>query len=145
MLYTVKGLKNAASFKAKEAHILLLGGSGSLSIIPGHASIANQVFAKFLSRLPHTRSDLTPPSMSKEARMKLALSELADIMEDPTIASRDPLSSLSFSCLPPEVAKTQTECLAQHRKGLGKAFSPLGPDGRPIRKYDFVHLIHITS
>ncbi|KAF9468857.1 alpha/beta-hydrolase [Collybia nuda] len=111
------------------------GGSGSLSIIPGHASIANQVFAKFLSRLPHTRSDLSPPPVSREERMKSALSELADIMEDPTIASRDPLSSLSFSCLPPEVVKAQTECLAQQWKGLDKTFSSLGPDGRQIRKY----------
>jgi hypothetical protein len=105
-----------------------------LTIIPGHASIANQVFAKFISRLPHKRSELTPPETPKRERMKKALTTLADIMGDSSIANRDPLSSLSFCCLSPEVVKRQTEKLARYRKRLDHVSSPLGPDGRPLRR-----------
>lgn len=125
-----------------KVHLCLhLGGSGTLSIVAGHASIANQVFAKFLSRLPHTRSDLIPPRVSKEERMRAALSTLADIAQDPSIANRDPLSSMSFSCLSPEIVKNQAESLKQYRKGLDTAYSPLGSDGRPLRKYVVLHLV----
>lgn len=105
-----------------------------LSIIPGHASIANQVFAKFISRLPHIPSELAPPETPKRERMKKALSILADIVGDGSIASRDPLSSLSFCCLSPEIVKSQTDTLVQRRKGLNCVFSPLGPEGRPLRR-----------
>ena len=112
------------------------GGSNTLSIIPGHASIANQVFVKFVSRLPPARSDLLPPETSRLERMKIALASLADIAGNPKITSRDPLSSLSFSCLPPDVVERQTKALREYRKGLHRAFNPCGPDGRPLRKYE---------
>ncbi|RDB20549.1 hypothetical protein Hypma_012458 [Hypsizygus marmoreus] len=111
------------------------GGSATLSIVAGHASIANQVFTKFLSRLPHQRSDLIPPRMQRADRMKIALSNLADITGDSSIASRDPLSSLSFCCLPPEVIQSQTDSLEQYRIGIREAFSPVGHDGKPVRKF----------
>jgi len=111
------------------------GGAGTLSIIPGHASIANQVFAKFISRHPHTRSELTPRESPIWERMKKALSTLADIMRDNSITSRDPLSSLSFCCLSPEVIKSQTDKLARYRKKSNSVFSPIGPEGRPLRRY----------
>lgn len=111
------------------------GGSSHLSIVPGHASIANQVLSKFLSRLPRVRSDLVPPKTSIQERMSSALAKLAELMDDPTIASRDPTSSLSFCCLDPDVIKSQTESILAYRKGEQEAFSPLGPNGRPIRNY----------
>ncbi|KAF8665659.1 hypothetical protein AX16_000112 [Volvariella volvacea WC 439] len=70
-----------------------------------------------------------------EARMKKALEKLASIMEDPTIAGRNPVSSLSFSCLAQDVAKSQWESLRFYSKNLDKAYKPLGPDGRPLRKF----------
>lgn len=106
-----------------------------MSIIPGSASIANQVFAKFVSRLPHVRSDLHPPKTPISERMKVALHKLADIMEDPGFSSRDPMSPLSFSCLPPDIAKSQEDALIMYRKGQCRAFSPIGIDGRPPRKW----------
>lgn len=112
-----------------------VGASGTLSIIPGSASIANQVFVKFLSRLPHNRSDVMPPKIRIEERMQSALEKLAAIVEDPKVAERNPLSSISFSCLAPEVVQSQTDSLVFYRKGLDTAYVPLGPDGRPIRKY----------
>lgn len=70
--------------------------------------------------------------------MKQALQKLAEIMGDPKIAERNPLSSLSFSCLAPEVVKSQSDSLAFYRKGLDRAYLPLGPDGRPIRRYVYI-------
>lgn len=111
------------------------GGSSHLSIVPGHASIANQVLSKFLSRLPRLRSDLEPPKTPIAERMAVALAQLAELMDDPSIAGRDPMSSLSFCCLDPDVIKSQTEAIMAFRIGEEEAFSPLGPNGRPIRKY----------
>jgi hypothetical protein len=66
--------------------------------------------------------------------MQEALERLADMMNDPIIAARDPSSSLSFSCLEPEVAKSQEEGLRFYGQGLNKAFCPLRADGRPLRR-----------
>ncbi|KAF8076008.1 Alpha/Beta hydrolase protein [Lyophyllum atratum] len=111
------------------------GGLGALNIVPGHASIMNKVFTSFLSRLPNPGSKLVPPETNKIERMKAALVTLADITGSSSVASRDPSSSLSFSCLPHEVVKRQAQALQDYRKGLDTAYSPLGPDGRPFRKY----------
>ncbi|KAF5388219.1 hypothetical protein D9615_000056 [Tricholomella constricta] len=111
------------------------GASGTLSIVPWHASIANKVFTNFLSRLPPMRSELLPPETNKTERMKAALGTLAEIIGDASIALRNPSSSLSFCCLPQDVVKRQADTLKQYRKGIHTAFSPVGPDGRPVRKY----------
>jgi hypothetical protein len=42
---------------------------------------------------------------------------------------------LSFSCLAPEVVASQTDTLSFYKKGLAHLFSPVGPDGRPFRKF----------
>ncbi|KAK7060144.1 hypothetical protein VNI00_000908 [Paramarasmius palmivorus] len=138
ILYTVKG-----SLSSHWLHPICLsntifnlaGGAGALNIVSGTATITNQVFAKFLSRLPHHRSDLKKPAKSKRDRMAEALQRLAELIGDQSIASRDPYSSLSFSCLPSDVVKGQAESLALYKKGESDAFDPTGPDGRPIRKY----------
>lgn len=102
--------------------------------MPGTASIVNQVFVKFISRLPHARSDIRRPEIPTKERMRSALLKLSDLVEDPAIAERDPLSSMSFSCLANDVAKSQLETVNFFGKDQWKAFSPLGPDGRPLRK-----------
>lgn len=107
---------------------------GCLSIVPGTASIVNQVFVKFLSRLPRARSDIRRPEISTQDRMTSALLKLSELMGDPAIAERNPLSSMSFSCLAPDVAKSQLETVTFFGIDQWKAFSPLGPDGRPLRK-----------
>lgn len=66
--------------------------------------------------------------------MRTALSRLASIAGDPSIAKRDPSSPLSFSCVTPEVQKSQLEALQFYVKDLDKAFSPLDAHGRPHRK-----------
>lgn len=108
------------------------GGAGILNIVA--ASITNQVFTKFVSRLAHRNSDVVPSSMSKEERMAAALSKLALLTGDPSVALRDPFSSLSFSCLTPDVVQGQSESLTLYRKGEWAAFEPCGPNGRPIRR-----------
>lgn len=111
------------------------GGGAYLSIPPGTASIVNQVYVKFVSRLPHVRSEYTPPAQPIEERMRAALGTLETIMGDSAFRSRDPLSSLSFCCLPEDVVRQQTEGLAAYRKGQTLAYSPVSPSGRPIRRY----------
>ncbi|KAJ7672870.1 Alpha/Beta hydrolase protein [Mycena rosella] len=111
------------------------GGGGYLSIPPGTASIVNQVYAKFVSRLPHVRSDRVKPALTLAERMKDALGTLEAVTGDANVRSRDPLSPLSFSCLPEEVVQQQSEGLRAYRKGQTLAFLPLGPTGRPIRRY----------
>jgi hypothetical protein len=80
-------------------------------------------------------SDLKVPEVSRDERMKTALLRLADIIGNAVISRRSPLSPISFSCLSQEIVQTQTDLLTQYRKGENEAFSPLGPDGKPIRRY----------
>ncbi|THU83934.1 alpha/beta-hydrolase [Dendrothele bispora CBS 962.96] len=111
------------------------GGTGALSIIPGTASIANQVFAKFVSRFKYDDVNMEPVSIPTEERMAEALAKLSELMADSSITSRNPMSSLSFSCLSADAVKGQTESLALYRKGQSTAFTPVGPDGVPIRRF----------
>jgi hypothetical protein len=111
------------------------GCQGYVSVVPSCASIANQVCAKFLSKLPHCRSDLRCPAEPLEVCMQRALERLAELAGDDTIAARKPLSSMSFSRVAPHVERLQIEHIRLVSKGHRQAFSPLGADGRPIRRY----------
>ncbi|KAF8974713.1 alpha/beta-hydrolase [Flammula alnicola] len=111
------------------------GGTSMISVVPGPASIVNNVFYKFLTRLPHHRSDIVPPQSSITDRMRMALQQLSEILGNPEMAELDPLSSLSFCCLTPEVIKGQSEHLRQYLKDASLAFTPMPTEGRPLRKY----------
>ncbi|KAG1847536.1 alpha/beta-hydrolase [Suillus subalutaceus] len=111
------------------------GAKACLNILPGSASIVNQVFSKFLAQQPRTRSDILPPKLSIRERTKVALSKLAEFIGIPSIAQRDPRSPLSFSCVKTDVAKSQLENLMSYARDLNNAYCPLGTDGRPLRKY----------
>ncbi|KAK7001978.1 Alpha/Beta hydrolase protein [Favolaschia claudopus] len=111
------------------------GGGGYLSIIEGTASILNQVYVKFVTRLPHARSDPAASSISVEERMQEALVKLEQLTGDANLRLRDPLSPLSFCCLSKEIIDQQAEQLELFRKGQTLAFVPLAPTGRPIRRY----------
>jgi hypothetical protein len=67
--------------------------------------------------------------------MQKALFKLADIMDQPDISTRNPLSSISFSCLNEPAIQRQAEMLREYTEDSENNFSPLGPDGRPLRKY----------
>ncbi|KIY45992.1 alpha/beta-hydrolase [Fistulina hepatica ATCC 64428] len=112
---------------------IVKGGGGLLNI--AHASIVNQTFCKFLSRLPPARSDLLPLDMSIEKRMQAALKRLSEWMDDPSIARRNPVSPLSFCQLPPDVIKSQTDLLLHYGKNQALAFSPVNSYGAPLRKF----------
>ncbi|KAL0949803.1 hypothetical protein HGRIS_009839 [Hohenbuehelia grisea] len=111
------------------------GASGCLGIVPGHASIANQVFMKFLSRLPPARSDFLPLSMPTRDRMHQALFVLSQITGDRSATLRDPMSSLSFSCVSPDVLRRQEAMLVQYGLLESYAFSPLDRDGFAPSRY----------
>jgi len=111
------------------------GGASMVSVVPGHASILNNVFLKFLTRLPHHRSDLVPPDISIRDRMHSALERLSQITDNPEVASLDPLCSLSFCSLAPEVIKGQSELLNHYLKNVNLAFTPIPPEGWSLRKY----------
>lgn len=111
------------------------GGTSMVSVVLGHASILNNVFHKFLTRLPHHRSDLVPPSTSIRDRMQTALVKLSQIMDNPEVAYLDPLCSLSFCSLAPEVIKGQSELLNHYMKNLDLALTPIHPEIRPRRNF----------
>lgn len=67
--------------------------------------------------------------------MKIALEQLAEFRDDPSISERDPNSPLSFCCVTEEVRKSQEELYQIYSEGIQSALSPLAPDGRPLRKY----------
>ncbi|KIL00458.1 hypothetical protein PAXRUDRAFT_129813 [Paxillus rubicundulus Ve08.2h10] len=114
---------------------VIKGAKACMSIIPESASLVNRVLTKFLHQLPRARSDLVFPSISLFERTKKALQTLSELVGDPSIARRDPRSLLSFSCVTPEVAKSQLESLKFYANDIEKTYCPLGRDGRPIRKY----------
>lgn len=68
----------------------------------------------------------------------MALQTLSELVGDPSIAHRNPRSQLSFSRVTPEVAKSQLESLKFYAKDIDRTYSPLGRDGRPMRKYETV-------
>jgi len=104
-------------------------------MLSSNASITNQVFVKFISRVTNRPlSEIVPPERSRADRMADALALLSEILGDPNIASRDPDSPLSFSGLSPELSQSQSDVLTLYGKDQAKAFSPLRPDGRPIRR-----------
>ena len=105
-----------------------------VSVVLGHASILNNVFHKFLTRLPHHRSDLVPSNISIRDRMQVALEKLSQIMGNPQVAYLDPLCSLSFCSLAPEVIKGQEELLNHYMKNIDLAFTPIPRETQPLRK-----------
>ncbi|KAH9045258.1 alpha/beta-hydrolase [Lactarius pseudohatsudake] len=111
------------------------GGQGYISVLPTTASVCNRVFLQFVSRLPHARSELRAPDDSLKVFISHGLETMAEIMDDPSIAQRDPLSPMSFSRISVAVQKLQVENYMAAAKDARKAFSPLGSDGRPMRKY----------
>jgi len=111
------------------------GGQGYISVLPTTASVCNRVFFQFISRLPHARSDLRPPSDPLDVFILRGLAVLAELAENPLIAQRDPLSPMSFSRISDAVQRLQVENYMAAAKDAKKAFSPLGSDGRPMRRY----------
>ena len=69
----------------------------------------------------------------------MALHRLAEFVEDPSIASRQPNCCLSFSCVTPEVYQSQMDILDKEQSSELTAISPLGLDGRTLRKYGIAH------
>ena len=96
--------------------------------------MVNKVFSTFLSRQPAVRSDLKNPVDTLTETMRSGLLRLAEFEGDPSIARRDPMSPLSFSRVTDEVFKSQEDTFKAYEKGQRRAFSPLSPNGRPIRK-----------
>lgn len=143
-LYVVKGKRVLCSRITFHFTAFFAGAKACLNILPGSASIVNQVFSKFLAQQPRTRSDLVCPKTSIQERSKLALSKLAEFVGIPSIAQRDPRSPLSFSCVKADVAKSQLENLMFYAKDLDKAYCPLGRDGRPLRKSVPAFVLHST-
>ena len=96
-------------------------------------SIVNQTLVKFLTRLPRTRSDIKLPSVPVPQRMREALDTLAELTGDPSFSDKDAMCPLNFSCVSPELCKIQVKSRETYAKDAVYAFSPLQPNGRPIR------------
>ncbi|KAI0005158.1 alpha/beta-hydrolase [Russula compacta] len=111
------------------------GGQGYISVVPTTASVCNRVFLQFLSRLPHAQSELRSRREPLEVYISRALETLAELAGDPSIAERDPISPMSFSRISAAVQRLQVENYMAAAKEARSAFSPLGSDSRPMRKY----------
>ncbi|KAI0303936.1 alpha/beta-hydrolase [Russula brevipes] len=111
------------------------GGQGYISVVPTTASVCNRVFHQFISRLPKARSVLRPPRDPLETYISRGLELLAVLAGDPSISERDPLSPMSFSRISAAVQQLQVENYMAAARDARSAFSPLGSDGRPMRKY----------
>lgn len=127
--------KQLTNAKGEVCLFIIRGAKACMSIMPGSASLVNQAFSKFLATLPKARSDLVPPKIPVLERTKMALRTLSDLVGEPSYAQRDPRSILSFSCVSPEVARSQLENLRFYARDIENAYCPLGRDGRPMRKY----------
>lgn len=115
---------------------IMKGASGYLSVDPSAASIANQTVHKWISRFRHERQESYRPAEPTEERMKRALRKLGEFAKDVDgFKDRNPWSSMSFSKVTKEVEKAQMQMIKRVAIGSKMAFSPLGSDGRPIRKY----------
>ena len=133
-LFVVKG-----KFKSLGVHIQrqpsnsnpLIDSAGYLTVM--NPSIVNQTLVKFLTRLPRARSDIKPPSVPVPQRMREALNTLADLTGDFSFSGKDPMCSLNFSCVSPEICKIQVKSRETYAKDAVYAFSPLQTNGRPIR------------
>lgn len=105
-----------------------------MTVVPSCASIVNRIVASFLSQQPYIPSEVDkPPPIPTHERMQEALNKLAELSGDRSVATRDPRSPVSFSLVSEEVRQFQLEALKQHVV-TGLEFSPLGHDGRPLRK-----------
>ncbi|KAJ3566960.1 hypothetical protein NP233_g6666 [Leucocoprinus birnbaumii] len=113
----------------------IMSGASNMSFNRNTAAMLNSIYSRFiLQRVDRARSDLRTADISIKERMQMALFKLADIMERTDMGSKDPLSPMSFSCLSEVSIQKQTELLAEYTEAE-TPFSPLGPDGRPLRKY----------
>jgi len=135
-LYTIKGVFGLEHLRSRDSlhDCCYSGGQGYISVVPTTASVCNRVFLQFLSRLPQAQSKLRPPRDPLEVYIFRGLQILAELAGDPSIAERDPLSPMSFSRLPVAVQRLQVDNYMGAAKEARKAFSPLGADGRPMRK-----------
>lgn len=110
----------------------------------------NKTFLKFLAALAHLPAGLDPPPFAAptdrptkrlswdarmHARMRTALVRLAELKSRPELAERDPTSPLSFSLLAADEVALREKRLSEYAEGMSTAFDPLGPNGRPLRKW----------
>lgn len=73
--------------------------------------------------------------------MRTALERLAAFKVDSSFLSRDPKCPLSFSCVTEEIRRAQEGAVSAFAKGQRNAWSPLGMDGRPLRKWVLLYVI----
>ncbi|KIP09848.1 hypothetical protein PHLGIDRAFT_34214 [Phlebiopsis gigantea 11061_1 CR5-6] len=114
-------------------------GAGYLSVV--HASVVNKSLFSFLSAQPRPGSSEDRAANQRiyaiphREFMAAGLRRLAHLKGDAEIKDRNPCSSLSFSCATDDIVRNQEEMMAKYVEGQQQSFSPLGPDGRPIRKF----------
>lgn len=104
-----------------------------LSVVPYPASALNNVFDKFLKRFPNHRSDLVKPTMRIQDRMSAGLKRLAELAGSAEMETRNPMCSLSFSCMAPDVVSAQAIVLQDYARDARWAFNVTKIPGRTRR------------
>ncbi|KZO90304.1 alpha/beta-hydrolase [Calocera viscosa TUFC12733] len=111
--------------------------------IPQFAGILVDEMINFYRQLPETKARKF--LNNEKDSWKRALLELAELRKDESMKDGDPTVAASFSCVAPDiiaVRKSAYERISQEEKG---AFSPFGPDGKPLRKLSERRLAEISQ
>ena len=133
-LSPVKGASLLVVLSECELTASYVGAATMIGVIPEHAWNVNAIFVDFLSRLPRHRSDLNPPEKPIQERMAIALQKLFQITGGADPESLDPMCSLSFASLGPDIAKAQTDLLRRYIKDAEHAFDPASVEGWTLRR-----------
>jgi len=118
------------------------GAPEAFTMVPSFATIVNRVYSTFLSRHPQP-STLAFHRKRKFRRteaevLTVALQQLADIFEDPTIARRSP-TPLSFCMKSQEQIAESAALMKQFEHDEVNAVTALGRDGKPRRRLSTRH------
>ncbi|KAG8907819.1 hypothetical protein FRB99_001992 [Tulasnella sp. 403] len=119
------------------------GGQECLHLPQSSAGFVNRFLYQFVTTLerenPSTGPNQAPLPKKLSEMMKPALELLAEIHGEPKIKKREAKSMFSFSRAAPEAVKGMEQFIGMFKKDEKNAFSPLGKDGQPLRKFSERH------
>jgi hypothetical protein len=111
------------------------GGQGYISVVPQWASIANRFFVKFIASQSHAPTAMRMHDEPIDQRLRRALDFLVELSGDAHLADvKEPLSSMSFSRVPPALQQVQFEHVKMAVRKQKAGWNPLDSEGRPIRR-----------
>ncbi|KAG8955931.1 hypothetical protein FRC04_006379 [Tulasnella sp. 424] len=124
---------------------VIRGGQECLHLPQSSAGFVNRFLCQFVTtierEMQENPNNNVPSPLPKKLSdyMKGGLDILAELMDDQKVKKREAKSIFSFSRTPPEGAKGMEAFIGQFKNGEKQAYSPLGKDGQPLRKFSERH------